>query len=216
MFIKKIRDVIFQFNIQNQANLKNSKNRNYQVEEGAFITPGSRFSEADVLIKKGTRINGSMVVRGKGELVIDKYVAIGEELRVITSNHSINYPNLQLFLSNYLELEGDFQYKGKIKIGAASWIGDRVVILPDAQVGVGCVVGAGSTITRGKYPAFSVLAGNPAKIIKFRFKEEIIECLLDTEWWNWSEEKIIRNKFFFETDLNTISCRREFMNLIQD
>jgi virginiamycin A acetyltransferase len=50
-------------------------------------------------------------------------------------------------------------------------------------------------------PACSVVAGVPAKVIKYRFSEEIIGKYLEIKWWDWPDEKIARNRVFFETDL---------------
>ena len=67
--------------------------------------------------------------------------------------------------------------KGPTVIGSNVWIGDRVLLLPGVTIGHGVVCGAGSIITKD-VPHFAVVAGVPARIIKFRFSEEMIAELL--------------------------------------
>ena len=74
--------------------------------------------------------------------------------------------------------------------------------MPGVTIGHGVVCGAGSIITKD-VPHFAVVAGVPARIIKFRFSEEMIAELLRIGWWDWSRAKIKRNKRFFESDLTT-------------
>jgi serine acetyltransferase len=57
------------------------------------------------------------------------------------------------------------------------------------KIGDGSIVGAGSTVTKD-VPPYSIVAGNPAKFIKFRFTEEQIKSLLQISWWDWTEDRI--------------------------
>ena len=63
------------------------------------------------------------------------------------------------------------------------WIGDGVYIKPGVRIGNGSVIGMGSIVTKD-VPPYTIVAGNPAKIIRNRFSEEIVEKLLKSEWWN--------------------------------
>ena len=93
--------------------------------------------------------------------------------------------------------------KGPVTIGNNVWIADNVMILSGVSVGDGAVLGAGSIVTKD-VPPYSVAVGSPARVIKKRFSEEIIEQLLEIQWWDWPEDKIRRNQKFFSTDFSKV------------
>jgi len=84
---------------------------------------------------------------------------------------------------------GHPQSKGGIVIGNDVWIGKNVTILSAVTVGSGAVIGLNSTVTKD-VPPYSVVAGNPAKLIRYRFSEQQISDLLEISWWNWSDTDI--------------------------
>jgi acetyltransferase-like isoleucine patch superfamily enzyme len=90
-----------------------------------------------------------------------------------------------------------------VRIGAATWIGDNVTILEGVEIGNGAIVGAGAVVTKS-VPAYAVAVGNPARVLRYRYPEEIIELVAPVEWWTWSDEKLRANKDLFEIDLTTI------------
>ena len=77
----------------------------------------------------------------------------------------------------------------KLVIGNDVWIGERVMIMGGIKIGDGAVVGAGAIVTKD-VPPYAVVAGVPAKIIKYRFSGNIIQKLLEIQWWNYDEDKI--------------------------
>ncbi|MFD0749638.1 CatB-related O-acetyltransferase [Mucilaginibacter calamicampi] len=83
------------------------------------------------------------------------------------------------------------------------WIGERAIIIDGLTIGNGAIVAAGAVVTKN-VPPYAVVAGVPAKVIKYRFSSELIEKLLKLEWWNWSEQEIEKQapKFFSITDLD--------------
>lgn len=69
----------------------------------------------------------------------------------------------------------------KVRVGNDVWIGSRAMILGGVTVGDGAVVGAGAVVTKD-VPAYAIVAGVPAKVIKYRFPERLIELLMDFKW----------------------------------
>lgn len=85
--------------------------------------------------------------------------------------------------------------KGDIVVEHDVWIGAHCVILSGAHISTGAVVAANSVVT-GYIPPYAIVAGSPAKVIKYRFKEEVRKKLLETQWWNWEDEKIKEKSFY--------------------
>jgi len=79
--------------------------------------------------------------------------------------------------------------KGDIIVGNDVWIAPKGTIMSGVKIGIGYIIGAGFTVTKD-VPPYSIVAGNPAKFIKFRFTEEQIESLLQISWWDWTEDRI--------------------------
>ena len=94
----------------------------------------------------------------------------------------------------------EFKEYDKITIGSDVWIGADVIIMDGIKIGDGAIIAAKAVVSKD-VPSYAVVGGVPAKIIKYRFSEEIIKKLKALEWWNWSEEKIKKNEFFFRNDI---------------
>ena len=83
--------------------------------------------------------------------------------------------------------------KGPIVIENDVWIATNSSILSGVTIGNGAVVAAGSVVVKD-VPPYAIVGGNPAKLIRYRFDEEIISKLLEIKWWDWDDEKIKKNK----------------------
>ncbi|WP_416914599.1 MAG: CatB-related O-acetyltransferase [Roseicyclus sp.] len=75
-------------------------------------------------------------------------------------------------------------------IGHDVWIGTRATILPGARIGSGTIIGAGAVVA-GDIPAYSLVAGNPARVILPRFEARTIARLLEITWWDWPIDRIL-------------------------
>ena len=91
-----------------------------------------------------------------------------------------------------MNIRGHPKCKGDVIIGNDVWIGYGANILSGVKVGDGAVIGAFSLVTKDVAP-YTVVGGNPAKEIRKRFDDELIEKLLKLKWWDWDEEKIMKN-----------------------
>jgi acetyltransferase-like isoleucine patch superfamily enzyme len=79
--------------------------------------------------------------------------------------------------------------KGDIVVGHDVWLGSRATLMSGVRVGDGAVVGACAVVTKD-VPPYAIVAGNPARIVKYRFDDETIRELLAITWWHWSDERV--------------------------
>ena len=97
--------------------------------------------------------------------------------------------------------EKDTFCKGPIVIGNDVWVGANATILSGVTIGDGAVVAAGSIVVKD-VPPYSIVAGVPAKVIKYRFSQEVINSLLKIKWWDMKEEFLIANiNDFYEKNI---------------
>ncbi|MFW6868625.1 CatB-related O-acetyltransferase [Nocardioides sp. CPCC 206347] len=164
------------------------------VAPGSYIAPG-------VVIGRGTRINESSYLE---PCTIGCYCAIAGRLVVRSANHHMQFLNIEEDLQRRtMGAASVLGPREPVTIGNAVWIGDSVVITPGVTIGDGAVIGAGSVVTRD-VPAYAVAAGNPARFIRWRYPEPVIEVLTGFEWWRWDDDRFRRNRDLFELDLTTV------------
>lgn len=76
-----------------------------------------------------------------------------------------------------------------VTIGNDVWIGARALVMPGVSIGDGAVVGAGAVVTKD-VPAYAVVVGNAARVIRYRYDDQTIAAMRRIAWWNWPDEKI--------------------------
>ncbi len=137
-----------------------------------------------------------------GSIKIGAFSSIAANVSIQEYNHNYNRPTTFAMQYNLFgeKFSNDVITKGDIIIEEDVWIGSNVVILSGVTIGRGSIVGAGSIVTKST-PRYSIVAGNPAKVIRMRFDEQVIQKLEDTKWWTWSDDKIHMNKPFFTNDV---------------
>lgn len=95
-----------------------------------------------------------------------------------------------------------------LRIGNDVWIGANVIITPSCKsIGDGAIVGAGSVVTRD-VPPFTIVAGNPAKIIAKRFTAELEEIISESRWWDNDMEYIAYHMECFTQELTPLLTER--------
>ncbi|MCG9022851.1 CatB-related O-acetyltransferase [Laribacter hongkongensis] len=77
----------------------------------------------------------------------------------------------------------------EVTVGNDVWIGRSAIVLSGVEIGNGAVVGAGAVVTKD-VPPYAIVAGNPAKIIRYRFREPVIQALEKLQWWNFSDQRL--------------------------
>lgn len=133
---------------------------------------------------------------------IGNFCSIARNVSFQTFNHNFKKPTSYFIGQNFFneKWENEKVYKGDIVLENDVWIGAHSVILGGITIQNGAVVAANSVVTKD-VPPFAIVAGSPAKIIGYRFEPHMISTLQELAWWNWSSDKIKKNKSFFENEL---------------
>lgn len=133
------------------------------------------------------------------QLKIGKFCSIAEGVCIfLGGNHRVDWISTYPFSAlleewgSVIDIVGHPATKGNINIGNDVWIGFGAIIMSGVTIGDGAVIGASAVVTKDVAP-YSIVVGNPAKVIKKRFNDEDIEVLLKLQWWNWPPEKIKRS-----------------------
>jgi acetyltransferase-like isoleucine patch superfamily enzyme len=133
------------------------------------------------------------------KLVVGNFCSIAENVTIyLGGNHRqdwvTTYPfgHIHQNVFNKFNGYGHPSTKGDIIIGNDVWIGSNVTIMSGTTIGDGAVIANNSHVVKNVEP-YSLVGGNPAKLIKYRFTPEQIVQLLEIKWWNWDDAKI--NKF---------------------
>lgn len=120
--------------------------------------------------------------------------------------HAFDLPSTYPFRTNLTRPDGtewDIFAKGTTRLGNDVWVGFGATIMSGSTIGHGSVVAAGALVTGGQHPPYSILAGNPARVVGKRFDDATVSRLLALCWWDWPDEQIIAFEPYFYSD---ISC----------
>lgn len=185
--------------INHSARIENSV-LNGTIKVGEFAWIHQSILVGDVEIGRYSTINGpnTDIFTGVHHVNIGSFCSIARSVSIQEYNHNIN------FLSSYMIQEHIFDEdwktaitsKGPIIIGNDVWIGAQCVILSGSNIGDGSVIAANSVVN-GTIPPYAIAAGSPAKIIGYRFNDEVINKLTEIKWWNWDIIRIKENKTLF-------------------
>lgn len=142
---------------------------------------------------------------------IGKFANIASNVRINPGFHPYEMPSQHhmLYRCDLYDLGEDdkafFNYRKvqKVTIGHDVWIGHGAVIMPGVRVCNGAIIGSNAVVTKD-VPAYAIVAGVGAKILKYRFSKDVIKALEEIKWWDWSHDEIKARK----NDLKDI---REFI-----
>ena len=129
---------------------------------------------------------------GPEKLIIGKFCALGEGVRFIMNgaNHRMDGPSTFPFpimggpWSEHFDLLTGLPSRGDTVVGNDVWFGYRSIVMPGVRIGDGAVIAAGAVVI-ADVPAYGIVGGNPARLIRSRYNAEDVIRLLSVAWWDW-------------------------------
>ena len=181
-----------------------AKNAAPQIPAGLTVQPDARinmpfyFEPPVTLGKAGIGRNvrigrGSFINEGdiREHTTIGRYCSIGRKVTIAAPHHPLQYMTSHLGL---LAASGqgapnpdNSENERETVIGNDVWIGDNVFIKRGLQIGDGAVIGATAVVTKD-VPPYAIMAGVPARLLRYRFDETTRQRLLNAAWWRYEEE----------------------------
>lgn len=186
----------------------------FSIGTGSYIEDGGVLNTGlDVTLSKGFGIHN---------LHIGNYVSIAINSQFCMGiNH--NWKNLamghllslwdDLVSGEAEECQSSFHHKGQILIQNDVWLGNGVTVMPGVTIHNGAVVAAESHVVKD-VPPYAIVGGNPAKVIKYRFPDEIIKMLLEIKWWNWDIDIIRKHRKWFYSENVEAFCAEFYPKIL--
>ena len=134
------------------------------------------------------------------QLIIGKFCALARGVTFIMNgaNHKLDgfstYP-FQIFGNGWetiASLTDDQPHRGNTVVGNDVWMGYEAVIMPGVTIGDGAIIAAKSVVV-GDVPPYTIYGGNPARCLRQRFEDTVVQALLEIAWWDWEIGKITRH-----------------------
>lgn len=173
----------------------------YRLNSLKFLTPGEECT------KKVQKENAGKYVYlcehtivASPDTQIGSFVSVAANVSIGTTHHPTNFLSTHPFCYfNQMKLKEtihqvDFNYNTPCKIGNDVWIGKQAIIMDGVTVNDGAIVGANAVVTHD-VPPYAIVAGVPAKILRYRFEENIIKDLLELKWWELDDKYIANLPF---------------------
>lgn len=170
-------------------------------EDARYKKPKYKFGKYTYHCRKQPLIIEDYWIGQEANLNIGSFCSIAKGVRIwlggnhktnwITTapiNHYFNYDTSKGGMRRYSQIDT----KGSVTIGNDVWIGAYATIMSGVTIGDGAVIGTMSVVAKD-IPPYAVAVGNPVRVIRKRFDDEMIEKLLEIKWWNWDESVIKEN-----------------------
>ncbi len=140
------------------------------------------------------------------KLIIGKFcsIACGTKFLMNCANHTMHslstytFPLFNEEWGHKMNVRDSWDNRRDIVIGNDVWIGYEAVIMSGVTIGDGAIIGTRAVVTKD-VPPYAIVGGSPARVLKKRFSDDIIDKLLKIKWWNWPVEKITRNLEYIQS-----------------
>jgi acetyltransferase-like isoleucine patch superfamily enzyme len=157
-----------------------------------------------VIIRKGAEIGNDVFiddysyVSGPRSFIesarIGKFCSIARQTVLGVGNHDVNAVTTHPFpyaseFGGIVQNEIVVAQRPAPEIGHDVWIGINSIVMRGVKVGNGAVIAANTVVTRD-VPAYAIVGGSPARILRYRFPEDMIAAIQSSAWWDWDEAKL--------------------------
>lgn len=187
---------------------------NPKISFFSFVSATTNLSPS-VVIYRGVKIKYSSVAdytyisnnTDVENATIGKFCSIADHCRIGLANHTLSMLSTSPIFTladnaakvKWIEKNVVVSSSKKVVIGNDVWIGSHSIVLGGVLIGDGAVIGAGAVVTKD-VPPYAVVGGVPAKIIKYRFSEDVVNFLQEIKWWNLPDNVLKKNLKYFQTE----------------
>lgn len=161
------------------------------------------------MMSRGAGLKPGTLPRGT---TVGNFSCFGKGLLVLRRNHTLHrFSQHPVFFNRILGLVADdtiaHVYQNQLRIGSDVWFGLNVTICPGcSNIGDGAIIGVGAVVTKD-VPPFTIVGGNPARVIRKRFEPEIEELVTASKWWLQPPSRIIGHADLFMNEIDESSMR---------
>lgn len=146
-----------------------------------------------------------------GTVKVGKYCSFANNIHYFAANHPMSYPTSSAYFYNKaLGFDVKDVERHHLEIGHDVWVGYGTIITSGCRsIGNGSVIGAGSVVTHD-VPAYSIVAGNPAKVLRMRFTEKEISELENSRWWELQPDVLYREMYSYFNNISEFAKHCHF------
>jgi acetyltransferase-like isoleucine patch superfamily enzyme len=131
-----------------------------------------------------------MTYKSDDSIELGAFTAVSPDVRIVAGgNHNSAHLGQYPFSLMHSADVPERQKVERVTIGSDVWIGTGAILIGDLTVGHGAVVGAGAVVTRD-VPPYAIVGGTPARVIRMRHAPVVVEALLGSRWWGWTDDAI--------------------------
>lgn len=161
---------------------------NSHVEKYSYVGPGAKVIYANI---------GSFCSIAGGSII-----GLGNHPTSFISTSPVFYSKKNALRKVWTK-QSFIEYK-RIVIGNDVWIGSRAIIMGGVNIGNGAIIGAGAVVTKD-VPAYAIVGGIPAKIIRYRFEPSIVNKIEELKWWENTDEFFLSHIESFNKQINEVT-----------